>query len=170
MMKGPGPSWVPSRTPRSLPVSAPSSEQVRSFSTTLRVLSLLFERVAADAAAGMEGFSKQELRAMDVLGVRGPLRMGALADDLGVGQSAVTPLVDRLEAAGTVSRSRSEADRRVWHVGLTDAGEAVFRAEREAYEQVAAAMLAPLSEADRGMLLALLARVEASVQDGAATP
>lgn len=144
-------------------VPAPTPDQVRSFSTTLRVLSLLFERVAAEGAGAHQALSKQELRAVDVLGVRGPIRMGALADDLGVGQSAVTPLIDRLEAAGTVARRQSEADRRVWHVALTEAGKEVFAAERQAYERVAAAMLAPLPEADREALLGLLARVEDAV-------
>ena len=148
------------------PVSAPSTDHVRAFSTTLRVLGLLFERVAAESSGAHEALSKQELRAVDVLGVRGPLRMGALADDLRVGQSAVTPLVDRLESAGTVVRRRSEADRRVWHVALTEAGEAVFQAERRAYERVAAAMLEPLPEADRVALLSLLARVEQTVSVG----
>jgi DNA-binding MarR family transcriptional regulator len=146
-----------------LPVPAPPLDQVRAFSTTLRSLSLLFERVAAESSAAHGALSKQELRAVDVLGVRGPIRMGALADDLRVGQSAVTPLVDRLEVAGTVVRRQSEADRRVWHVVLTDAGEAIFQAERRAYERVAAAMLGPLPEADREALLALLARVEQSL-------
>ena len=137
----------------------PAPDHVRAFSTTLRSLSRLFERVAAESSASHQAMSKQDLRALDVLGVRGPSRMGALADALGVGQSAVTPLVDRLEAAGAVRRRRSDADRRVWHVELTAEGEATFRAERVAYDRVAAAMLDPLSPADREVLLALLDRV-----------
>ncbi len=144
-------------------MSTTDPDQLRAFSTTLRSLSLLFERVAAESSATHQAMSKQDLRALDVLGVHGPSRMGTLADSLGVGRSAVTPLVDRLEAAGVVRRRRSDADRRVWHVELTESGQATFRAERVAYEHVAAAMLSPLSEADRETLLGLLARVERAI-------
>ena len=44
-----------------------------------------------------------------------------LAERLQLGSNAVTPLVDKLEAAGFVARARG-ADRRVVHVALTEAG------------------------------------------------
>ena len=144
----------------------PSPDQLRAFAGALRTLSVLFTRVAGEQSAAHGSFGKQELRALDVLGVRGPSRMGVLAGHLGVGQSAVTPLVDRLVEAGAVRRQQSEADRRVWLVELTAAGEEVFRAESAVYERVAAAMLGPLSEADRAALLYLLARVSETVEGG----
>ncbi|PAP76663.1 MarR family winged helix-turn-helix transcriptional regulator [Rubrivirga marina] len=142
----------------------PTPDQLHAFAASLRTLSVLFARVAAEQSAAHGTFGKQELRALDVLGVRGPSRMGELAEHLGVGQSAVTPLVDRLVEAGTVRRRQSEADRRVWLVELTDDGEGVFQAESAAYERVAAAMLDPLTEADREALLGLLARVGEAVE------
>jgi DNA-binding MarR family transcriptional regulator len=145
-------------------VPAPDSDSLHAFAASLRTLSVLFARVAAEQSAAHGTFGKQELRALDVLGVRGPSRMGALAEHLGVGQSAVTPLVDRLVEAGAVRRRQSEADRRVWLVELTSEGEAVFQAESVAYERVAAAMLAPLTEAERKALLDLLARVGEAVE------
>ena len=45
----------------------------------------------------------------------------ALAERLQLGANAVTPLVDKLEAAGFVTRARG-ADRRVVFVALTEAG------------------------------------------------
>lgn len=141
-----------------------SPDDLRTFAATLRSLSVLFARVAAEQSAEHGTFGKQELRALDVLGVRGPSRMGALAEHLGVGQSAVTPLVDRLVEAGAVRRQQSEADRRVWLVDLTPSGEDVFRAESAAYERVAEAMLAPLAEDERAALLDLLARVAEAVE------
>ena len=133
------------------------------FADRLRQLGVFFARVAAAQSASHGARSKQELLAVDVLGVRGPTRMGDLADHLGVGRSAVTPLVDRLADEGIVERRRSEADRRVWHVALTAKGRGVFDAASAAYEQVAAAMLAQLSPADGARLVDLLA----CVADGA---
>ncbi len=131
----------------------------------LRSLSVLFQRVAAEQSAAHGALGKQELRALDVLGVRGPSRMGELAGHLGVGQSAVTPLADRLEAAGLVRRRRSDTDRRAWLVELTEAGQTVFEAESAAYERVAEAMLAPLDGRQRDVLVDLLGEVEATVGD-----
>ena len=134
-------------------------DQTARFAETLRRLSVVFMRVAGEAPAGHAAFGKPDLLALGVLGVRGPSRMGDIARDLGVGQSAVTPVVDRLEAAGAVRRRRSETDRRAWLVELTETGRAAFDADSAAYARVAADMLAPLSPDDRAALIALLDRI-----------
>ena len=140
---------------------SPDAAQTQAFADALRSLSGLFLRVTAERSAAHAAFSKQDLLAIGVLAERGPSRMGTLADALGVGQSAVTPLVDKLEAAGAVRRRRGD-DRRVWLVELTPDGDAVAQAEAEAYRAVAASMLDPLSAADREALIGLLARIQPS--------
>jgi DNA-binding MarR family transcriptional regulator len=50
--------------------------------------------------------------------------IGDLADHLGIREPTVTATVDRLEAEGLVSRIRSDADRRVVRVTLTEEGTA----------------------------------------------
>jgi DNA-binding MarR family transcriptional regulator len=105
-----------------------------------------------------------------VLGVHGPSRMGEVAAHLAVGQSAVTPVIDRLERRGLVARQRSETDRRVWLVTLTRDGEAAFAEDTALYHRVAAAMLEPLDERERDQLLQLLAKVEAAVPAAGTTP
>ncbi len=142
-----------------MPVAPPSPDQIAVFAGVVRQLGVVFLKAAAEQSAAHAAFSKQELLAIDVLGVRGPSRMGEIASHLGVGQSAVTPLVDRLEAAGAAHRRRSETDRRAWVVELSTAGAAVFADETAAYERVAAAMLTPLSPDERETLVALLGRV-----------
>lgn len=54
-----------------------------------------------------------------------PLPMSELASRLGCDSSNVTGLVDRLEAGRLVSRRPSFDDRRVKHVVLTEAGQAM---------------------------------------------
>lgn len=51
----------------------------------------------------------------------GPVR--ALAERLRLGANAITPLVDQLEAAGLVTRTRGSVDRRVVVVAVTLQGE-----------------------------------------------
>ena len=147
---------------------------VSDFADSLRSMSVRFQSVASQSCASHDTLSKQELSALGVLGVCGPLSMGALAEHLGVGRSAVTPLVDRLEEEGAVRRRRSQADRRVWLAELTAAGDAVFQADRVAYEQVAGALLATLDPDDQRTLVTLMQRVGSAIAadpvDGVPTP
>lgn len=54
----------------------------------------------------------------------GPLRISEIAREEGIGQPAATRMVARLESLGLVRRERSEADRRIVMVALTDRGHA----------------------------------------------
>ncbi|CAM3516888.1 MarR family winged helix-turn-helix transcriptional regulator [Nocardioides zeicaulis] len=59
------------------------------------------------------------------------LRVGALADDLGVNQSNASRIVDRLAAQGLVRRTRDEDDGRAWLVELTPEGRGVLATVQE---------------------------------------
>ncbi|NNF56917.1 MAG: MarR family transcriptional regulator [Rhodothermaceae bacterium] len=139
----------------------PTPDHTETFTHALRRLGALYTRLAAQQSAAHDTLSKQELLALGVLGLGGPSRMGDIADQLGIGQSAVTPIVDRLEGRGLARRSRSEADRRVWLVELTAAGEQAFAEDAALYRQVAAAMLDPLDAAERETLAVLLEKITA---------
>ncbi len=79
-----------------------------------------------------------------------------LADALAVTPPNITMWIDKLERRGWIERERSAEDGRAQHIRATTAGAKVIR------EAIAAAvagereMLAPLSEAERAMLLELL--------------
>ena len=82
--------------------------------------------------------------------------MGEIAEHLGVVQSAITPLVDRLEEQDLVRRRRSESDRRAWLVELTSAGTETVASENKLFEGVATEILEPISDAERETLTALV--------------
>ena len=84
-----------------------TENQIQTFARLLRRLGVMYAKIAGRQSSALEVFSKQELLTVDVLGVRGSCRMGEIAEYLGVVQSAITPLVDRLEAQGIVQRVRS---------------------------------------------------------------
>ncbi len=147
----------------------PTGPHVDRFAHALRRLGTLYTRLAGRAGTGGD-LTKPELMALGVLGVHGPSRMGEVAAHLAVGQSAVTPVIDRLEGRGLVARRRSDTDRRVWLVTLTPAGEAAFAEDTELYRRVAAAMLEPLDAEEQAELLRLLAKVDAAVPVGGTTP
>ena len=139
--------------------------RIQAFSQLLRRMGVLFAQIARRQSSAHEVFSKQELLAVDVLGVRGSCRMGEIADHLGVVQSAITPLVDRLEDQQIVRRVRSRDDRRVWLVELTESGLDLYADQEKLYEAIAAEMLAPLDEAEQETLIALMERIGATVAE-----
>ncbi|GAB5519525.1 MAG: hypothetical protein RhofKO_17760 [Rhodothermales bacterium] len=134
-------------------------KQIQAFAKLLHGLSVQFANVTAEQIALHDTLSKPEALAVAFIGVEGPVRMGALADHLGVVQSAVTPLVDRLESAGLVERVRSTTDRRVWHVTLTKPGQQAYRDHQQLYSTLAQRMLEPLSTIERDLLISLLTRI-----------
>jgi DNA-binding MarR family transcriptional regulator len=64
----------------------------------------------------------------------GPLTLGEIAADLGLGKATVTELVDRIEAKGLVARIRDDRDRRRVFIGLTEAGERAVQSMGEVLE------------------------------------
>lgn len=114
-----------------------------------------YMRLAGQLSSAHDTLSKQEFLALSVLDVNGPSRMGEIAEHLGVVQSAITPLVDRLEEQDLVRRRRSESDRRAWLVELTSAGTETVASENKLFEGVATEILEPLSDAERETLTAL---------------
>lgn len=130
-----------------------------SFSLALRRLGTLYARVAAEQSSEYGTYSKQDLLALDAIGLDGPMRMGDLADALGVGQSAATPVADRLEGYGWARRVRSKTDRRVWLVELTDEGRRAFEAEGAVRKSAVDAILAPLDADEQETLVALVDKV-----------
>lgn len=65
-----------------------------------------------EAIADRLGLNAVDHKALGVVVRNGPLPAGVLATRLGMGASAVTGLVDRLERAGYVRRTSDPADRR----------------------------------------------------------
>ena len=140
----------------------PSAEQIRAFSQSLQRLMHLYGRQAGLESASHDSLSKQDLTALSLLSLHGPRRMGDLAGDLGVVQSAITALVDRLEAQHLVLRRRSDEDRRAWLIDLTPEGTATATGYQAGMERFAAAMLAALDAPERATLVHLFARMEAA--------
>jgi len=75
------------------------------------------------------------LNLLMLLRFNGPLTMSRLAEMLDVSVASATGIVDRMEKKGVIERRRSDEDRRVVQVYVTEKGEQVFtqmQAERQA--------------------------------------
>jgi DNA-binding MarR family transcriptional regulator len=76
----------------------------------------LFDSVVMERA----GLNRTDWRCLDILGTRGPMTAGQLAEAVRLTTGAVTGVLDRLEAGGLVRRVRDTKDRRRVIVEVTD--------------------------------------------------
>ena len=76
--------------------------------------------------AARAGIGSVELECCDLLQLHGPLPAGKLGDLVGLGPSTTTSVVDRLEKAGFVERTRHDTDRRVVLVRMRPSVAATF--------------------------------------------
>src|SRR5471032_2696764 len=87
-----------------------------------------------------------------------------LAQHLDLTPMAVATLVDRMEAAGWISRRPSETDRRANAIALQPRAEAALDKAIAISDQVQEAALAGFSAAERKQLVAMLQRVRINLQ------
>lgn len=78
-----------------------------------------------------------------------PRQVGEIAEQLRLASHAVSPLIDRLEQADLVRRTRLDADGRVVLVELTDAGRRLETQAAQVQERVRCATMLDPDEVDR---------------------
>ena len=87
-----------------------------------------------------------------VLEVRGPQPQQELGRELLYERSAMTALVDGMEAAGLVTRERHPSDRRANAVHVTKAGRALLANAKPIVEECERTRYADMSDADYALL------------------
>lgn len=110
---------------------------------------------------------RQELRVILTVGEAGVTSMGRMARELAVSVSALTAIADRLVGKGLVRRYRSEQDRRVVLVELTDQGRRIHERRRQGRLRMATAMLRALDDSDQEGFLEFMRKIRAAAIDGA---
>ena len=103
--------------------------------------------------------SREEIRAMVILGTKGKMIMSSLAEALGVPLSTATHTVDRLVAKGLAVRSRSDEDRRIVQVEMSELGRQLQDAHRAKQREMARSWLMPLSPGEREIFLELMDKI-----------
>jgi DNA-binding MarR family transcriptional regulator len=92
--------------------------------------------------------------------VAGPRTPAELADAAGVTRATMTGLIDTLERDGFVKREPDTHDRRMMSVRLTPAGEKFLIEFLPGHFKAIAALMRPLSEAERKTLVGLLVKIQ----------
>ncbi|HLV90753.1 MAG: MarR family transcriptional regulator [Acidimicrobiales bacterium] len=141
---------MPSRIPEN---SRDDSEAVAD------LLGVLWRRVHHETMRRIDspGITPARLRALRFVGrADTPVRMGELAERLGIVPRSATTLVDELADAGWVRRLPDPDDRRATLVEVTNDGQNVLADAGRIRREVAAEMFASLSPADLAKLRTLL--------------
>mgnify|MGYP001230962166 CR=1 FL=1 len=116
--------------------------------------------VNAAAANGPHvDLNMQELRLVEFLGNEGPRMMRELAEYIAVAVNSVTSIVDGLENKGLVQRHRSEQDRRVIRVDLTDSGREMYTSLVEVNLRLFRSMLGALSDEEQETFMVLFRKI-----------
>ena len=126
---------------------------------------LASRRLLASLHPGAPTLTPTKLRALDVIGEDEGVRVGELADRIGIDETTATRLVDRLEAAGVAERRSAPSDRRVTLVGLTPSGVVLVREVAGRRQRFFCDVLAALEPDERTELVRLTAKAAAVLRD-----
>jgi DNA-binding MarR family transcriptional regulator len=123
-----------------------------------RVMAVLRREV--DTRMQAHGLTHAQWRPLWLLKMGLAQTANELARELDVDTSAVTRLVDRLEAKQLVARTRSGEDRRVVHLALTRSGEQAVSHIPGVLAEVNAALLAGFTADETSQLRDMLTRMQ----------
>jgi DNA-binding MarR family transcriptional regulator len=100
-----------------------------------------------------------QLRALRVLNHHGPQRLSEVSDHLHIAARSTTEVVDALESRGLVRRRPDPSDRRATLAELTEHGESVLGAIREARGSETERLFGRLSPTDQAHLARILRKL-----------
>jgi DNA-binding MarR family transcriptional regulator len=123
------------------------------------VLRRVTQRHLAIFAAAIPEVTTTQFAVLARLIEAGPVSQNQLGRAAAMDAATIKGVVDRLARLGLVSTSADPADRRRLTVALTDAGTSLYATRVGTALEVSDETLAPLSDDERKMLMALLARL-----------
>ena len=100
--------------------------------------------------------TNNDMHVIEAIGLEGGRNMSTVAKKLDITVSSLTTAVNHLVKKQYVERSRSEEDRRVVFLSLTERGAAAYRHHEEYHRQMTEAVLEKLDEEDMPVLLKVL--------------
>lgn len=118
----------------------------------------------ADAYRAHFGLKIPEWRVMAVLGDKGAATQRVLVEATRMDKVAVNRACRGLEERGLLTRKPNSADGRSHHLGLTAAGEKVYRAIMPMALEMESRLFSGLSASERGLFKEMLERIRAEAE------
>ncbi|MFG1947784.1 MarR family winged helix-turn-helix transcriptional regulator [Nonomuraea sp. NPDC048826] len=129
------------------------------YATTGHLMRRVFTAVTAHAV--QDGPQSREFVVLDILADEDAPSQQDLAHRLGINRTIMARLLDRLQEAGHVVRTRNPANRRTHVLSLTEAGRAALDGMRHAVAARDARLTGALTSPERQRLTALLTKLVA---------
>ncbi|MEM3939244.1 MAG: MarR family transcriptional regulator [Saccharolobus sp.] len=115
----------------------------------------------ADKALEQIGLSYFEFKVMCALDEEGKVPMSRVAEKYMLTKAGLTSIIDRLEEKELVRRVRSEEDRRVIYVELTDKGKEKLHEGRKIFQDVLVIFMKKISENEIAELEKIFSKLSA---------
>jgi MarR family transcriptional regulator for hemolysin len=112
----------------------------------------------------LAGGSLPAWQVLFTLANQGAVSQRELAKCIHLESATVTYHLDRLDAAGLITRRRDETDRRVWRAELTPAGIEAFARMKDAALRFETALRADLGDGEISQFFTTLARISANAE------
>ncbi|XER07988.1 hypothetical protein SRRS_35810 [Sporomusa rhizae] len=118
------------------------------------------------AHGGKEGhkFHRGQSRVLSILAQTNDASQRDIAEILDVRPSSMTEMLLRMEQSGLISRRQDENDQRIMRISLTESGKQAAAQSTASTHDVTAALFKSLAAEEQSQLLALIDRVNASLE------
>ena len=93
-----------------------------------------------------------DMHIIEAVGLKGHRNMSAVAQQLGITVGTLTITINRLVKKGYVIRQRSEKDKRVVHLALSEKGQRAYAHHQQFHEQVIDGVIEHLSKEELQVL------------------
>lgn len=103
--------------------------------------------------------TENDMHIIEAVGISSPKKVSEIAKSLNVTPGTMTVNMDNLEKKGYVTRTRSESDKRVVFITLTEKGEKAFFHHRDFHKKMIKSAVADLSDSEREALINCLTKL-----------
>ncbi len=110
------------------------------------------------------GLTSRQMHRLDAIALLDNPSPSEIAARQGLTKPSVTSLLSRLGASGFIRKSRSDGDRRGYHVHVTAKGMRFVEEHRAVHKRLAGLFTATLSPGEVGALEALISKVMAALE------
>lgn len=115
--------------------------------------------------AGYRDLSVSEIHTIDAVGIGEPLHMSSIAASLNITVGTLTVAVNNLVKKGYLEKYRSEEDRRVVNVILTETGKNVYFIHKDVHRKMVSASVGKLSDREGRLVVSVLEELNKYLSD-----
>lgn len=131
----------------------------------LQIAAHRVQKAADRAVMEAAGITTAQSAVLTVTEAGAPITQRAVADQLGINESALTQMTARLMKLGLLTRTRDKADARAWQLSLTPEGRAALARIRAPFTRLNAAIDKALGDTDIDRLAADLGKIAAAFKN-----